>query len=328
MTSTIDRRQFAAGLASAAAWPISALGQQPAPVIGLLVGTTSAGAQISLVAFRQGLVDAGFVEGRNLSIVYRSAEGDVSRLPALAAELVRIPVAVIAAVGGDNSVHSAKAATTMIPIVFTTASDPIEAGIVSSLSRPAGNVTGATSLAFKLPAKQLGLLRDMVPKLATVGFLASPFIPVVKLITREVQTAAEAAGLQALVVTVNTEAETDIAFAQLAERRIGAIIVPGGTFFGRQRERLVLLAARHRIPAISSNREFAIGGGLISYGAVADTYRQVGLYVARILRGDKPADLPVMQPTRFELVINLKTAKTLGLAIPPGILAIADDVIE
>jgi putative ABC transport system substrate-binding protein len=330
MTLKIARRKFVAALGGAAAWPIAARGQQPAiPALGLLNATTSAAAHNLLSAFRQGLADAGFVEGRNLAIVYRSAEGDVARLPALAAELVQIPVAVIAAVGGDSAVHTAKATTTAIPIVFTTASDPVETGMVASLSRPGGNVTGATTLGSLVPAKHIGLLRDMVPKLATVGFLTSPSVPASATTIRDVQMAAQSADLKAVVVSVNSEAEVDTAFAQFREQRVDALVISSGTFFNRLRDRVVALAARHAIPTISPSRDFPVAGGLMSYGADSrDMYRQAALYVARILRGDKPADLPVTQPTRFELVINMKTVKALGMTVPPGLLAIADEVIE
>ena len=324
------RREFLGALSGAAVWPIAARAQQPVmPVIGLLQGQSwTAGAGL-IAAFRRGLDDAGLVEGRNLTIVHRSADGDVARLPALAAELVRIPVAVIAAVGGDASVRSAKAATTTIPIVFTTASDPVEIGIVASLNRPGGNVTGVTFLGSLVAAKQVGLLRDIVPNLTTIGLLTSPFVPMAASITREVQAMARKAGLKAVVVSVNNDGDIDAAFAQFTEQRVEALIVSVGVFFSCQRDRLIALATRHAIPMMFTDRDFAAAGGLISYGADnKDAYRQAALYVARILRGDKPGDLPVMQPTRFELVINMKTAKSLGLTVSPGLLAIADEVIE
>jgi putative ABC transport system substrate-binding protein len=293
------------------------------PVIGLLDGQSS-----PLSAFRQGLADASFVEGRNLSIVYRSAEGDFARLPALAAELVRIPVAVIAAVGGDASVQSAKAATATIPIVFVTANDPVETGIVTSLNKPAGNVTGATSLGGLVAAKQIGLLRDMVPKLGTIGFLQTP-VPGAVSIAQEVEAAARTAGIKVVVASVSSEAEIDAAFARFAAQRVDALEISIGVFFIRQLNRVVALTARHAIPMISPNRGFPAACGLMSYGAeISDAYRQTGLYVARILRGDKPAELPIMQPTKFNLVINMKTVKALGLTVPPGLVAIADEVIE
>jgi putative ABC transport system substrate-binding protein len=327
----MKRRDFVTLLVgTATTWPVVARAQQPAaPVIGLLNAQISAVSQDRLGAFRQGLADAGLVEGRNLSIVYRSAEGDPARLPALAAELVRIPVRVIAAVGGDASVHAASAATTSIPIVFTTGSDPIEAGMVASINRPGGNVTGATSLQNYVAGKQLGLMRDMVPKLATIGFLASPLVPMIAVSTRDIQAAAQKVGLRALVINASSESDIESAFAQFAQQRADALIVSSGAFFNRYQDRLIALTRRYAIPAIFISRDYADAGGLMSYGPdTRETFRQAGLYVARILRGDRPAELPVMQPTRFEFVINLKVAKTLGLAIPPGLLAIADDVIE
>jgi putative ABC transport system substrate-binding protein len=322
----IRRREFIT-LIGGAAWPSAVRGQQAAmPVIGLLDGQSSAA---SLSAFRQGLADASFVEGRNLSIVYRSAEGDFARLPALAAELVRIPVAVIAAVGGDASVQSAKAATPTIPIVFATGSDPVETGIVTSLNRPTGNVTGATSLGGLLTAKQIGLLRDVVPKLGTIGFLTSSSTPGAGSLVREVEAAARTAGIKVVVANVKDEADIEAAFARFTEQRVNALEISIGVFFIRQLNRLAALTARHAIPAISPNRNFPAAGGLMSYGAgIGDAYRQAGLYAARILRGDKPADLPIMQPTKFNLVINMNTVKALGLTVPPGLLAIADEVIE
>jgi len=327
--SGMGRREFVALLGgAAAAWPVAARAQQP--VIGYLNGQTSAVSTKFIEAFRQGLADTGFVEGRNLAIVYRSAEGDVTRLPVLAAELVRIPVAVIAAVGGDSSVRSAKAATTAIPIVFTTASDPVETGIVASLSRPGGNVTGVTFLGSLVAAKQIGLLRDMVPKLATVGLLTAPFVPMAASIARDVQTAAQAAGLKAVIVDdVKNERDIEAAFTQFADQAVDALVISSGVFFIRHLDRLIALTSRHALPAIFNDRDYTAGGGLMSYGADnTDAYRQAAFYVGRILRGDKPADLPVMQPTRFALVINMKTAKALGLVVPPGLLAVADEVIE
>jgi putative ABC transport system substrate-binding protein len=325
------RREFITLLGgAAAAWPLAARAQQSAvPVIGLLNATTSATAQNPLAAFRQGLADAGLVEGRNLSIVYRSAEGDPARLPALAAELVRIPVMVIVTAGGDASVHAAIAATKTIPIVFTTGSDPVDAGMVASISRPGGNVTGATSLTNYVAGKQLGLIRDMVPRLATIGFLASSLVPMIAVSTRDVETAAEKVGLKAVVISVSSESDIDGAFARFSEQRVDALIVSSGVFFNRYLDRLTALTRRYAMPAIFINRDYPAAGGLMSYGpAYGESYRQAGLYVARIVRGDRPADLPVMQPTRFELVINIKTVMELGLTAPSGLLAIADEIIE
>src|SRR5262245_55347808 len=322
------RREFITLLGGTAAWPPAARAQQM-PVIGLLNGQSSAASASLLAAFRQGLKEAGYFEGRNLAIVYRSAEGDVTRLPELAAELVQIPVAALVAVGGDGAVRSAKAATATIPIVFTTAGDPVETGIVASLNRPGGNVTGATFLGSLVAAKQIGLLRDVVPKLATIGLLTSRSMSMAESITRDVQAAAQAGGLKAGVVDIIREGEIDAAFSQYAEQRVDALVISSGIICSRLRDRIVSLAARHALPAISTDRLYPAAGGLMSYGADSrDAYRQAGLYVSRILRGDKPGNLPVVQPTKFVLMINMKTAKALGLTVPPGLLAIADEVIE
>jgi putative ABC transport system substrate-binding protein len=324
----MKRRQFITLLGGAAAWPLAARAQQSAmQVIGLLIGQLT-GANY-LAAFRQGLAEGGFIEGRNLAIVYRSAEGDSAKLPALAAELVALPVAVIAAVGGGEAVLSAKAATASIPIVFTTASDPVETGFVTSLSRPGGNVTGTSFVANALAPKQVGLLRDMVPGLATIGLLLNKAQLVSTSVARDVQAAVLAVGLQVVAMEASTEQDIDAAFTQFKEQRIGALVISSAAFFNRHQDRLVALAARHAIPAIFNNRDYPVHGGLMSYGAdIADSYRQVGVYVSRILKGEKPANLPVIQPTKFELLINLKTAKALGLTVPPNLLAIADEVIE
>jgi putative ABC transport system substrate-binding protein len=323
----IRRREFIAGLGCAAAWPVVARAQQPAmPVIGLLNGS---GSISGIPAFRQGLAETGFVEGRNLAVVYRSAEGDLARLPSLAAELVSLQVKVIAAVGGDSSVLSAKAATATIPIVFTTGGDPIVTGLVASLNRPGGNLTGATSLIGPLAPKLIGLLRDLVPRLATIGLLLNPANRMSPSVVQDVQAAVQQVGLNVVVAEATGERDIDAAFAQFVERRVDAFVVSGDVFFNRRRERLITLAARHAIPAIYYQREFPAAGGLMSYGAdFRDVYRQAGLYVGRILKGDKPADLPVQQPTKFELLINLKTAKALGLTIPETLLATADEVIQ
>jgi ABC-type uncharacterized transport system substrate-binding protein len=327
----MKRRSFITLLGGAAAtWPLAARAEQPAiPVVGLLQTQSSTMSTSLVEALRQGLAATGFVEGCNIAIAYRSAQGDVARLPVLATELVHIPVAVIAAVGGDTSVHAAKAATTTIPIVFTTASDPVATGLVASLNRPGGNVTGATFLGSLVATKHVGLLRDMVPKLATVGLLTTSLAPSAAAITRQLEATAQAVGLKVVVADVNGEAEIDTAFALFVEQRVDALVISAGAFFNRVLARLVALTERHAIPAITPTGDFPAAGGLMSYGAdVRDTYHQVGLYIGRILRGDKPGDLPVMQPTKFVLVINMKTAKALGLTVPPGLLAIADEVIE
>src|SRR6516225_8313429 len=323
------RREFITFLGGVTAWPLAAHAQQQMmSVIGLLNGQSSTS---SIPSFRQGLSEAGFDEGRNVAVVYRSAEGEVERLPALAAELVRLRVTVIAAVGGTNTVLAAKAATATIPIVFTSGVDPVEAGVVASLSRPGGNVTGATFLSSMAAAKQIGLLRDMVPKLATIGVLVNPVSgpSLAAAVTNDVQQSARAAGIKSVVVEVNSERDFGPAFARLVDERADALVMAGLIFFNRYMDRVVALTGQHKIPTIYNNRVFPDAGGLMSYGADnRDTYRQAGVYVGRILKGDKPADLPVMQPTKFVLVINMKTVKALGLAVPPGPLAIADEVIE
>jgi putative ABC transport system substrate-binding protein len=326
----MNRRAFISLLGGAAAWPLVARAQQPQvmSVIGLLNGQSTT----SLIpAFRAGLSEAGFDEGRNVAIVYRSAEGEAERLPALVAELVRLRVAAIAAVGGTNSVLAAKAATATIPIVFTSGADPVEAGVVTSLSPPGGNVTGATFLGSMAAAKQIGLLRDMVPKLATIGVLVNPASgpSLAAAVTKDVQQSAQAAGIKSVVMEVNSERDFNPAFAQLIEQRVDALVIAGLIFFSRYVDRVAALTAQHKIPAIFTGRVFPDAGGLMSYGAdQRDAYRHAGIYVGRILKGDKPADLPVMQPTKFTLVINMKTVKALGLTVPPGLLAIADEVIE
>ena len=312
-------------------WPLAVHAQHPMSVIGYLSTGSAESDNIPsrLIAFRSGLTEMGYFEGRNVAIEYRWAEGQYDRLPALTTDLVNRLVSVIVAAGAPT-VFAAKAATSTIPIVFTTGGDPVELGIVPSLSRPGGNVTGATFLGSMAGPKQIGLLRDLVPKLATIGLLVSPVSTSgADATTREVQTAAQAAGFKAGIVDLNSEHDIDAAFARLIEQRIDALVFTGIVFFNRYRDRLVALTTQHRIPAVFTNRVFPEAGGLMSYGADAsDAYRQAGVYVGRILKGDKPADLPVMQATKFVFVINMRTVKALGLIVPPGLLAIADEVIE
>jgi putative ABC transport system substrate-binding protein len=325
------RREFIRLLGgTAAAWPLIARAQRPMlmQVIGLLNGQPSATSTRVLAAFRQGLGELGFVEGRNLAIVYRSSEGNSEQLPALANELVGIPVAVIAAVGGDSTVLSAKAATATVPIVFTTGSDPIDRGIVASLNRPGGNVTGVTFLGNFVSTKHIGFLRDPEPKLATIGLLLNSTNVYNPSIKTDMQAAAQSVGLK-LTVGEAAEGDIDKAFAHFVETHIDALVIGPGIRFIPYLGHLAALAARHKLPTICPYRDFPGAGGLMSYGANnAESYRQAGVYVARISKGDKPADLPVMQPTKFELVINLKAARTLGLTVPPTLIAIADEVIE
>jgi ABC-type uncharacterized transport system substrate-binding protein len=325
------RREFVALLGGAAAtWPLAARAQQPAmPVIGFMSIRSADDSAWLLSAFRRGLNESGFVEGQNVTIEYRWAEHRYERLQALAADLVRRQVAVIAAISGTPSALAAKSATVTIPIVFGMGSDPVTFGLVTSLNRPGGNVTGASFFAAALGEKRLGLLQQLVSKTTTIGVLVNSDNPVSAAEETSVQAAAHAIGQQTNVLNASTEAHIDGVFTTIVQHRIGALLVTGDAFFFTWRDKLVALAARHAIPAMYWGREFVERGGLISYGTnQADTYRQAGIYAGRILKGEKPADLPVMLPTKFDLVINLKTAKGLGLTIPPGVLAIADEVIE
>jgi putative tryptophan/tyrosine transport system substrate-binding protein len=323
------RRDFIAGLGGAVAWPLVVRAQQsPPPVIGFLVAARPETYAPIVAAVRQGLSEAGYVEGRNLAIEYRWGEDDYDRLPALAADLVRRQVAVIIAFGPPPA-KAAKAATAIIPIVFATGGDPVKDGLVASISRPGGNATGVTSLTPALGAKRLELMHELVPKATAVGVLVNPNNPISKAQFQDLQETAHAIGQQFTVLNASTEHDLDMAFSTLLERGCGGLVVSGDPFFTAQRERIVALAARHAVPTIYQWREFAIAGGLVSYGpSLTDGYRRAGVYAGRILKGDKPADLPVEQPTRFEMVLNLKTAKTLGLEVPTSILLRADEVIE
>jgi putative tryptophan/tyrosine transport system substrate-binding protein len=324
------RREFISLLGGAAAWPLAARAQQPAmPVIGLLDPRSPDTVEGRLRAFRQGLKEVGYVEGENVAIIYRWAENQLDRLPELAAELVRRQVAVIAALN-TSSALAAKAATTTIPIVFIVGEDPVRLGLVASLARPDGNLTGVNLFSGELTAKRLELLREMVPQAARIAVLVNPaFAPDTETTLRDVQSAARAMGLQIQVLNASTSREIDAAFATFAHERPDAVFVGIDVFFNGRRAQLVNLASRHAVPATFVNRDFAEIGGLMSYGSnIADAWRQAGVYTGQILKGAKPADLPVVQSSKFELVINASTARMLGLTVPDKLLATADEVIE
>jgi putative tryptophan/tyrosine transport system substrate-binding protein len=325
------RRDFITLLGgTAAAWPLVARAQQAVmPVIGFLNAGSPAAYSELAAAFRRGLDEAGYVEGQNILIEYRWAEGRFDRLPALAADLVNRRVAVIASTGGNAVVEAAAAATTTVPIVFLGSDVALKTGVIASLNRPSGNVTGVVMSTSALLSKCLQFLGELVPKDATIGVLFNPNSPTTIEDKEDIQTAARQIGRQIFILTADKEAEIDTAFATLAERHAGGLVVQGDILYTNRRDRFIALAERYAIPAIYMWSEFTSAGGLIAYGNnLAEGYRQVGTYTGRILHGAKPADLPAMQPTRFRLTINLKTAKTLGLTIPPSLLILADEVIE
>src|SRR6516225_8108153 len=327
----MNRRSFIMLLGgAAAASPLAARAQQAAmPVVGYLQSGAPGPSASYLDALRRGLSETGYSEGQNLRIEYRWAEGRYDRLPALAADLVRRNVEVIATGGGPPAALAAKNATSTIPIVFVVGTDPVELGLVASLARPGGNLTGASMLMTALNPKRLELLSELVSRAKMIALLVNPDYSGAEEMMRETQEAAHARGLQLHIVKARTEGEIDAAFATLVQLHTDALVVGNDTFFDGRREQLVEMAARHAIPAIFGWRVFAAAGGLISYGpSVASAYRQAGAYIGRILSGDKPADLPVQQPTKFELVINLKAARALGLTVPDKLLALADEVIE
>ena len=324
----LRRRQFITLLGgAAAAWPLAARAQQAMPVIGFLDGQSF---DLHLMtAFRQALKDAGYIEGRNIAIYFRSADGQTDRLVTLAGDIIGRRVAVIVTTGGGAAALAAYAATTTISIVFVNGVDPVSSGLVMSLNRPGGNATGVYIFQQVLEGKRLGLLRELVPSAASIAVLLNPTNANFQTQLRGVQDAARDLGQQVSILSANTEREIDVAFATVAQSGARALLVGSDPFFSSERDQVIALAARHAIPAIYEGREFATAGGLASYGtSLADAYRQAALYAGRILKGEKPADLPIVQPTKFEFVINLKTAKTLGLDVSPGLAASADEIVE
>jgi putative tryptophan/tyrosine transport system substrate-binding protein len=327
----LKRREFVAlvfGMAASRAAPVCAQ-QAIMPTVGFLSSRSPEEAAVHTAAFRRGLSETGFVDGQNIAILFRWAEGRYERLTALANELLSLKVSVIMAGGGAPSALAAKAATATLPIVFVIGDDPVKEGLTASFNRPGGNLTGVSFLTGELGAKRLGLLCELVPRVRAVALLLNPQDPAADLQRQDVQVAAEALGLRLLVLHASSEADFESSFAMLVQERIGALVVENDPFFDSRRDQIMSLAARYAIPAIYHIREFPAAGGLMSYGAsLSDAYRQAGNYTGRILKGEKPGDLPVMQPTQFELVINLKTAKALGLTVPPSLLARADEAFE
>jgi putative ABC transport system substrate-binding protein len=330
MIATLKRREFITLLGGAAAWPFAAGAQQAAmPVIGYLSSRSPDDTTHLLAGFRQGLADGGFIEHQNVTIEYRWALGQYDHLPALATELTRLPLVVVVSTGGEPAALAAKAATSTIPIVFGTGTDPVKAGLVASYNRPGGNATGINFQTADMEAKRLGLLHELMPQAKNIVFLYNPKFAAAEGQLHDVREAARTLGLQINALHASTDDEINAAFRTMVQQQTAALILAADPFFDTRRSQLVVLAAYNILPAIYQFREYAVAGGLMSYGIDAvDAYRQIGIYAARILKGARPADLPVMQPTKYELVINLKTAKTLGLDVPDKLLARADEVIE
>jgi putative tryptophan/tyrosine transport system substrate-binding protein len=325
------RRKFISMLGGAVVGgPIAAMGQQPStPVIGFMSGRAPEDSEHLVAAFRQGLSEAGFIEGQNVAIEFRWARGRYDLLPALASELLSSKVALLAAVGGDPSAQAAKQAAASVPIVFGIGGDPVASGLVESLGRPGGNLTGYTLITAEMEPKRLGLLSELLPGVTLFGALINPNFGPAAVQAKELEAAAQTIGKRLFVSKASNDAELSTAFSTLIEQRVGALLVAADPYFDTQRDHLVAFATRNRLPTMYHFREFAVAGGLISYGpSSTDLYRQAGIYAGRILKGAKPADMPIVQPTKFEFVINLKAAKVLGLDIPPMLLARADEVIE
>jgi putative ABC transport system substrate-binding protein len=326
----VTRREFIGVLGGAAAWPIAARAQQAGmPVIGFLSSRSSHESGHLIAGFSRGLAEIGYADGQNVRIEYRWAEGQYDRLPAVAAELVARAVSLLVAAGGDPTALAAKAQTSIIPIIFTLGSDPIKLGLVASYNRPGGNVSGISTLVNMLEPKRLGLLRELVPQATVIGILLNPDNPPAEGQLRSLQEAARAFGLQLHILRASTDGAIDMAFKSIARDRVSALAVAADPFFNTRRDKIVSLAARQAVPAMYPFREYPVVGGLMSYGIdLPDAYRQVGVYAGRILKGEKAADLPVVQPSKFEFVVNLKTAKALGLKFSDNLMSVADEVIE
>jgi putative tryptophan/tyrosine transport system substrate-binding protein len=327
----VERREFITLLGGAAAtWPLAARAQQPAmPVIGFLSSRSPGESAGVVAAFRQGLRDAGFVEGRNLAIAFRWADGRYDSLPALAAELVELRVALIFAAGGPPTAFAVKAATSTIPIVFSAVSDPVEIGLVPSLNQPGGNITGMAVFNATLAGKRVELTKELIPTAAVIGYLLNPADQMSAVESRDALAAARAFGIDLKILNASSEEDLETAFAAMANLRADALVVAGEPLFDSKREKIVALAARSAVASVYAWREYVLAGGLISYGTdLPESYREAAIYAGRILKGEKPTSLPVKQPTKFRLAVNLKTAKALGLIVPPTLLARADEVIE